>query len=382
MKNGWQISTPVQTEEDFIAQFSSNEIPEVPAASDEPAVPTEAPAAEPAKPFVGRVNNEEEFANEFGEPEPAENSPETPASTEPDAAPAPKTLDGAYLKGLAEYKAQKYGIDLSDVGDVEWTPEKMGELEDMIDEIRLEEKYGDFKSSDPFLEAVLDIAENGGNPEGLIKLIQQRKELNDFDTSTLDGKVAKIKSYYENVEKKSPDWINRQIARITTGDSAAEVDEELKFVEGEHDKYMAAQKKIQVEKSQRENEARIENHKRQVESFNTALKEKKFSDKEVGELSNYVFDDTKWKMKGSNQTFSDFDYAIMKAKASPAELSDLALFLKDKELYNKKIINSAKNTAATNEFKTIVDKAANSFNGGVDGGQTSQRKHKFQFKLS
>ena len=291
------------------------------------------------------IDDEQTFVDIFGgtveETETKEKAPETP-----------KSIDAEYLKLKAKYKADKYGIEIDE--DQEFDDETYQAFEDQLDDIRLEQKYNEFKDSSDFIKAVLDVAENEGEVADLLDLLGQRRELTEIDTSSLEGKVEKIKKYYKDVEGKSDVWINKQIRMLSSGEDTKELDDEFELISAEYDSYFEEEKTRQVEAAKQAKIQRENMLKRQVGEFERTLDEKKIPKKQAAELSDFVYNNTRYKLKNSNETISAFDAAILTARNKPEELTDLVLFLKDKKAYHEKIIVEAKNVVNEKIFNKKV----------------------------
>lgn len=378
MKN-WEVNQ-IDDEDAFKALFVGEETPVVETPAVEAVVEKtegingniEVPEVVEEKPLT----TEQDFLEQFGE-DSGEQGEEKKAETEKST--GPKTIDAAFLKATATYKAEKYGIDLGEE-DIEWDEEAIAALEDQIDEIRLEEKYNTLKDSREDIKALFNVAENDGDITDLLGLLGKKQELTQIDTSTLDGKIEKIRKYYKEIDGKPPVWIDKHIGRLQVSDDTADLEEEFKLIDEQYNKYFAAQTEQKVKEAEQSRILKERKQQKEITDFNGALKEKKFTDKEAQEMTDFVFNDQKWKMKNSNQTLSDFDYAIMKAKNNAAQLADLTLFLKDKELYDKKLINTFKNVTNEGKFKSILEKTTASISTANSAvAQTENKKTKFKF---
>ncbi len=150
------------------------------------------------------------------------------------------------LKATAEYKANKYGIDISEVE--KWDEETYAAFEDKLDDIRLEQKYNEAKSSNPLVEALLTITESGGEINDVLSLFEQQKEFSEIDTTTVEGKLEKIKKFYKDVDGKTPEWINRYVKKLQVSEDQSDVEEEFNSINQQYEDYVREEKENKLKK--------------------------------------------------------------------------------------------------------------------------------------
>lgn len=260
---------------------------------------------------------------------------------------------GNPYKSFAEYQAEKYGVDISEVKD--WDEETYSALIDKIDEIRLEEKYGQLKTSNPFAEAILDVLEAEGDTSDLIDLFKDQREFSEMDSSTVEGKLEKIRKYYRDVKNQPADWVNRHIKRISLGDDDSEIEEEYNFISQQHDEYVKETAKQKVEEAQYIKQQKEIKLKKQIESFSTNLSEQKYNKTDTQAMVDFVYKN-KYTIRGTNEQLSEFDVAIAQTKNNPKALTELASYLKDPEKFKQKLALKTNNEKAEKKFVQINDK--------------------------
>lgn len=262
-----------------------------------------------------------------------------------------ESINSDLLRAGAEYMAEKLGINIPEEI-TEWDEDTYAEFLEEAINFKVDERYTSFKSSNGVAEAILDVIENGGDEKALLSIFKEQKEFNNIDTSTPEGKLEKIKRYYKDIDGKSDAWINKKIiGPLSEAEDTTELDAEFEEVSAQYDEFVEAKKTEQVELAKRqkiEKERFIESKKNE---FVKVLEAKKVSKKEIAEDLDFVYNDQALKFTATGKTISQFDYAILQAKNKPELLSDLTLFLKDKNAYNTKIITEAKNVKTENSFK-------------------------------
>lgn len=347
-------------------------------------------ASEPATPVVDPLNpveeekevvlpptidSEEQFVDLFGEQIVEEGEEDSITTTPKEEAVASKSIDAAYLKAKALYKAEKYGIEIDE--DQEFDDESYAAFEDKLDQIRLEQKYNEARQANPLVDALLEVSEQGGDISDLLALFEQSKELTDIDTSTIQGKVEMIRKYYKDVENKPDAWVEKQLRRLSTGEDTKELEEEFSFIKEEYDSYFNEEKERQVQMAQQQKASKEAAIKKQVTSFEASLESKKLPKDVINKMSDFVYDDKKVKFKNSNETISLMDFAILKFKNDPEKLPDLVMFLQDQKAYNEKILIEAKNTTNDKIFRKKIETAVTTPASSTQ--QVKPVKPKFQF---
>lgn len=297
---------------------------------------------------------------------------QTESSTE-DESGVKSTAD--ILKATAIYKAEKYGVDITGVED--WDEETYQKFEDQLDDFRLEQKYAEAKQSNELVEALLTMAENGGDVNDVLELFERKKEFADIDTTTVEGKIEKIEKYYRDVEGWKPDRIQRYMKKLKVSDDESEIDQEYDTISEQYDEYFQEEKTKTIEQAAKAKLQKEERLKKQVTSFSTTLETKKFKKADSKELVDYIFLD-KFEIQGTGQILSAFDVDIAKAKSDPERLLDVSMLLRDPEGFKKRIITEAKNEKNDKTFTNIIRKEENKTR--TDNIEKPKQTN-FQFKL-
>lgn len=369
----WDIVNPNETSEqdlDFIYNGTGGE----PAASPAPE-PASEPAEEgkvedqieqkiytPVQEGIQSIDSEEDFDAAFSGEEGEEEEPEAPADetekpTEEKKTPGrPKketkpSVNADLLRAGAEFLSAEFNYELPE-GVTEWNEETFPELLKSIAEGLAEETYTSLKTSNSIAEAILDVLENDGDETALLSLFKEQRKFNNIDTSTPQGKLNKIVSWYKDVEGKSDAWINRNIVQpLSAGDDTTKLEEEFNEVNQQYDDYVDKQKNQQIEQAKREKSRREQILGTQRQNLEKVLTTTKVAKADIAKTLDYVYNDKAWRLTSTGQTISSFDKDILEAKQNPDVMADLQLFLRDKAKYNEKIITEASNKRTENVFK-------------------------------
>ena len=256
------------------------------------------------------------------------------------------------LKSTAEFLSDKYGVDLPEVE--EWTEDTYIEYAESLLQHKLNERYNTAKDSNELVKALLDVTEAGGDVSDILALFEQKTELSEINTTTVDGKREMIRRYYIDIEGKTPEWTNRYIKKLELSDDTSEIETEFADVEKSYTDYFEQEKNASIKAVQ---EAKIKKEnllKKQIGDFGTTL-EKVITKKEANDLIDFVYKE-KYVVRGTDEKITEFDKSLAVAKNNPEELKEIALFLKDREGYIKKKIVESKNVSNEKKFDYIKNK--------------------------
>lgn len=280
----------------------------------------------------------------------------------------------ALLKATALYKAEKYGLDVSDVK--EWTEDAFAALEDEIDNIRLEEKWEQAKETSEFTRDIVRIAEAGGDVRDILSLFTEQQDLSEIDTSSPAGMTEYIKKFYLNVDGKDANWVNKYLNRMGVSEDPEALQEEFTSVKEKYDAFFEQEKENRIKQAEEQTkQATIAQQKRQKD-FSEVVGKKISGKKEAKELQDYVFQG-KYQPRGTNQVISEFDKDLRESRKDASKMFELAMFLKNPEEFKQRIVTEANSKKNDSVFGAILKKNAES----PVQQQESVTKRKFQFKL-
>lgn len=280
----------------------------------------------------------------------------------------------ALLKATALYKAEKYGLDVSEVE--EWTEEAFAALEDEIDNIRLEEKWEQAKETSEFTRDIVRIAEAGGDVRDILSLFSEQQDLSEIDTNSPAGMTEYIKKFYLNVDGKDANWVNKYLNRMGVAEDPEALQEEFTSVKEKYDEFFAQEKENRIKQAEEQTkQAQLAQQKRQKD-FSEIVGKKISGKKEARELQDYVFQG-KYQPRGTNQVISEFDKDLRESRKDANKMFELAMFLKNPEEFKQRIVTEANSKKNDSVFGSILKKNVES----PVQQQESVPKRKFQFKL-
>lgn len=203
-------------------------------------------------------------------------------------------------------------------------------------------------------KAILSYVKNGGDPNQIIDLFKEQKSIEAIDTSSEEGKQAKIESYYTDVLNWKPDRVKRHVNRLVENN---EIDEEFEIVEEAYGKhYQDKLNEIQEEQRQEE-QRRIDKQKEFVNSIKSALDENaNLTNKEKQIIASSILD---FKHKLNNgQKVNDFYLRFAEVQSDPKEYVELVQFIMNKEDYLTRIRKQEETKANKKAFNFIKGNAS------------------------
>lgn len=271
--------------------------------------------------------------------------------------PKPKATKKDVIAATAVYKAEKYGIDVSEIKS--WDEEALAALEDKIDEVRLQEKWEEAKGSNEVISALLDVAENGGDLSDVLSLFREQKELNEINTTTIEGQLEYLEEYYINVEKWSPDKVKRYLSKLDISDDANEVTREFEEAKLNVDDYYKTQREAKLAEAAELRKARETAVIKHKEAVNTTLDAQKFKKAEAREIHDFIFKPA-FKINGTEQVLTSFDKELRELRKNPERLVKLALLLKDEKAYEQKLVTDYNSKKNDEKFTILLQKQKSS----------------------
>lgn len=260
------------------------------------------------------------------------------------------------LKNTVDYliKSGKW-VDFEGREDLEITEEVYAELAKKQDEYRVSTMFNELlDSTGDYGKAIISHIKSGGNPDEIIDLFKEQKQVTQIDTSTEEGKQQLIEKYYSDVLGWKPEKVAKTVKRLISED---EIDSEFNDVKEMYDEhYENRLKEINEQNRQKE----IENIRKQevfVNNIKTALDENTDlteRDKQLiaGSILNF-----RHKLD-NGQKVNDFYIKFAEKQADPKEYVDLVRFVMDKEGYLKSINRKSTTKANAEAFNFIKGNAA------------------------
>lgn len=256
----------------------------------------------------------------------------------------------AAIRAVLEKKMVRYGVDSEEHDLLNLDEEGLIDFEERLDNAIISNRYNSVKNQNKHIKAIMDYAENGGNPEEITSLFQQQNELQEIDKESKDGKVQYIKSYYKDALGWDSNKVNQRIERLEASDN---IENEFNDVAPEYDRYFEQAVEAKQQKQREIQNRRVALEKRREEMFKTVLDDVKVSNKLKNDYLQTAF--SEGTIRGTEEKIKVFDYRIEAMKNDPQQFLKLVQFLTDPEQYDKNIAQLAKN-------EKVETKSRESFN--------------------
>lgn len=209
-------------------------------------------------------------------------------------------------------------------------------------------------STGEYGKAIINYIQGGGNPDEIVDLFKEQKEVESIDTSSDDGKQLKIETYYSEVLGWSKERVNRTVKRLLEND---EITTEFEEIESLYDKHY--QEKLQ-EKNQKIAENKRKEDERQkafVNNIQTALQ----NNQEISERDKKIIASSILDFKhtlDNGQKVNDFYLKFAEMQQDPSKYIELVHFVMNPELYKKNIEVKEKSKSAKEAFTFIKGNAS------------------------
>ena len=204
-------------------------------------------------------------------------------------------------------------------------------------------------STGPYGKAIISHIKNGGSPDEIIDIFKEQKSIEQIDTSTDDGKKAKIEKYYTDVLGWKPQKVQKVVNRLIEDNDLESEFQDVEEQFGEH-----YNKKLQAIEEERQ-AAEFENKRRQevfIGNIKQALDEDpalNIRDKNL--IASSILD---FRHKLDNgQKVNDFYLKFAEMQADPKKYIKLVRFVMDSENYEKQIQVQEKTKASKEIFSFI-----------------------------
>lgn len=246
-------------------------------------------------------------------------------------------------------------VDFDGREDLEITQDVYADLAAKQDEYRLGQLYNELlDSTGDYGKAIIAHIKSGGNPDEIIDLFKEQKQLQQIDTTSEAGKQAKIEKYYSDILGWKPERVEKTIKRLITDN---EIESEFSEVENLYDQhYKEELAKTQEKVKQEEAEA-----KQRQSTFVSNIKNVLKEDTTLSEADKKIIQSTilDFRHKLPNgQKVNDFYIKFAEKQADPKEYIDLVRFVTDKAGYLKSIQRTEETKANQKAFSFVKNGAA------------------------
>lgn len=260
------------------------------------------------------------------------------------------------LKSTTDYLVKKgLWLDWKDRDTQEITPEVYAEIAAKQDEVRLNNMFNELiDTTGDYGKAIINFVKEGGNPDDIIDIFKEQKQVESIDTKSEEGKKILINKYYKEVHNWKPEKIERQIATLIGSEGLETEADEIKelyneFHKKELQKVTAEQAEYQETLRKRESEFKDTITKTIVARQDLNEKEKKFIQKSVLDYN--------VKLPNGNQV-NEFYVKFAEVQANPEEYVDLVRFIMDKKNYLEKLSSKTTNKAIDEAYSFIKGNTA------------------------
>jgi hypothetical protein len=241
-------------------------------------------------------------------------------------------------------------VDFEGREDLELTDEVYADLVVKQDEYRVSKMFNELvDSTGDYGKAIISHIKNGGNPDEIIDIFKEQKQLQQIDTSTEVGKQSMIEKYYKEVLGWKPEKVERTVKRLITDN---EIDTEFTDVKEMYDKHYQEQLQQTQEKAKQQE---LENTQRQatfVNNIKSALQQDtSLTENDKSLIQNSVFNFKHTLPNG--QKVNDFYVKFAELQADPKEYIEFVRYVMDKENYKKSLRREEKTVANKNAFSFI-----------------------------
>lgn len=255
------------------------------------------------------------------------------------------------LKNTAKYLIEKgEWFDFDGSEDMEIDEKTYAELAIKQNQARVSSMFNEMiDSTGPYGKAIIGFIKQGGDPEQVIDIFKEQKQIENFDTNSEEGKRLLITKYYKEVTGWKPEKIERHIKSLIASDELETETSEVKDLFDQHNK----EKLAEIAHEQRQEIAKQkEREERFKDTITSAIKERKdLSDREKAQIEKSVLQYSNRLADGTQ--VSDFYVKFAKLQSDPKEYIDLVSFVMDKDNYLKKLKTDIKNKVTDKEFSFI-----------------------------
>lgn len=260
------------------------------------------------------------------------------------------------LKNTVDYlvKSGKW-VDFEGREDLEMTEEVYADLVKKQDDYRLSNTFSELvDSTGSYGKAIINHIKNGGNPDEIIDLFKEQKQVSQIDVSTETGKQELIEKYYTDILGWKPEKVTKTVKRLITDN---EIDTEFNDVKEMYDEHY----KKELDKLDQDNRQKeVDNLNKQkvfVGNIQSAIDSNdSFSPQDKKVIADSIL---QFRHKLDNgQKVNDFYIKFAEKQADPNEYVDLVSFVMDKAGYLKRITKKESTKANANAFNFIKGNAA------------------------
>lgn len=278
------------------------------------------------------------------------------------------------LKSTVDFLVEKgHFKDFEGREDLEITEEVYAEILEAQISAAVEERYEAKKSSaGDYGQAILDFIEDGGDPDTIIDLFKERKEVNQLDISSEDNQRQLVARYYKEVHNWKPERIKKQLDFVSSEEGGLETEAtEIKEKYEDHFKQEAADlaehqatQKAQYEAQQ------VARQKAFETSIKGAIQDYDVDPETKKKLESALF---KYKKLEDGTKVNDFYLKFAEWQSDPKKYVQLVEFITANETYEKRREQKTKTEVAARTFNFVKGNQAVSKHKGSEHTSVEER---------
>lgn len=257
------------------------------------------------------------------------------------------------LKNTVDYLI-KSGLwnDFDKRDEIEFDEKTYAELAAAQQASKVDELFNELlDSTGDYGKAIIGHIKNGGNPEDVIDIFKEQKQIQAIDTKTEEGKIELVGRYYSEIIGWKPEKVRKHLKNLLEGEEG-DLDSEVEDVEKSYTDYHAQQLSEinkQTELAKKAELKKQEDFKINIKGVLT--KREDLTDKEKKNLEKSILD---FKHKLPNGTaVNDFYVKFAEMQSDPQQYVDLVQFVTDRKAYDEKIVRNLKTDVNKNSFNFI-----------------------------
>jgi hypothetical protein len=201
-------------------------------------------------------------------------------------------------------------------------------------------------STGDYGKAIITHIKEGGNPDEIIDIFKEQKQVQAIDTSTDEGKINIIGKYYSEILGWKPERVQKHLQRIIADEDIATEASEIEERYTEH--YQEQLQQIENERTEQKTRM-LERQKEFVTGIKNSLSETEYSAKEKQLIESALLN----VKKTDKGPITDFNLKFAELQKDPKKLIDLVYYVMDQEGFKKRVNIKAETKVAEKTFSFI-----------------------------
>lgn len=260
------------------------------------------------------------------------------------------------LKNTVEYLINSgQWVDFEGRENLEITQEVYADLVAKQDEHRVSQMFSELlDSTGEYGKAIISHIKTGGNPDEIIDLFKEQKQIEQMDSSTEKGKQSIIEKYYSEVLGWKPEKVEKTIKRLVEDN---DIESEYKDVKELYDSHYES--KLEELQEEAKNAERLARQKQEafVSNIREALNEDStLTSKDKALIASSILDFRHQLDNG--QKVNDFYIKFAEMQADPKKYIKLVRYVMNPEGFENTIKKKEESNAAAKAFSFIKGNAA------------------------